>query len=86
MAEEGAKPKAEKKVHKKERKQRTGRKHESKKAWDMYEVSGQEAKRKRPFCPRCGPGCFMSSHKNRKYCGKCGYTEIQKAREGVKSQ
>ncbi len=79
MPDEG-KPSAkrEKKVHKREKKQRTGRKHESKKAWEMYEVSGSEVKRKKPFCPRCGPGAFLSVHKNRKYCGKCGYTEIQK--------
>lgn len=79
MPDEG-KPSAkrEKKVHKREKKQRTGRKHESKKAWEMYEVSGSEVKRKKSFCPRCGPGAFLSVHKNRKYCGKCGYTEIQK--------
>lgn len=79
MAEkEGAKPKAAKKVHKREKRQRTGRKHESKKTWEMYQVSGPELKRKKPFCPRCGPGSFLSEHKNRKYCGKCGYTEIEK--------
>lgn len=76
--EEGARPKAEKKVRKREKRQRTGRKHESKKAWKMYEISGSEVKRRRGFCPRCGSGSFLSEHKNRKYCGKCGYTEIQK--------
>lgn len=78
MPEEGSAPKREKKVHKREKKQRTGRKHESKKAWRMYEISGSEINRKRHFCPRCGPGIFLSQHKNRVYCGKCGYTEIQK--------
>jgi len=60
------------------KKARSGRKHESKKVWEMYEVSGSELKRKKPFCPRCGPGAFLSEHKARKYCGKCGYTEIQR--------
>ena len=35
MSEEKAAPKKGKKVHIKEKKQRTGRKHESKKAWEM---------------------------------------------------
>ncbi len=78
MSEEKSAPKKGKKVRIKEKKQRTGRKHESKKVWEMYEISGSEIRRKKPFCPRCGPGAFLSEHKNRKYCGKCGYTEIQK--------
>merc|ERR1711893_585912 len=32
--------------------------------------------RKRKECPAdiCGPGIFMSNHKDRQYCGKCGLT------------
>ncbi len=26
------------------------------------------------FCPKCGPGIFLALHKDRKCCGKCGYT------------
>lgn len=29
-------------------------------------------------CPKCGPGMFLGLHKNRKHCGKCGYTEFLK--------
>ena len=26
------------------------------------------------FCQKCGPGIFLAQHKDRKCCGKCGYT------------
>ncbi len=39
-----------------------------------YDTSG-ELKRKNKFCPKCGPGIFMASHKDRNHCGNCGYTE-----------
>ena len=26
-------------------------------------------------CPKCGPGVFMASHKDRWTCGKCKYSE-----------
>ena len=32
--------------------------------------------RERKFCARCGKGVFMSEHKNRRTCGKCGDTEF----------
>ncbi|NOX71456.1 MAG: 30S ribosomal protein S27ae [Candidatus Micrarchaeota archaeon] len=69
---------ASKKVNKKGKKVRKGRKHESVKVWTKYEISGNTVKRKNTSCPRCGPGTFLSENKNRKYCGKCGYTEIKK--------
>ena len=69
---------AEKKVRSREKKERTGRKHQSLKIWEYYEVQGDSVKRKRNNCPRCGPGTMLSEHKNRKYCGRCGYTEISK--------
>ena len=31
-----------------------------------------------PVCPKCGPGVFMATHKDRVACGKCGYTEFKK--------
>ena len=46
----------------------------SKKA-SCYEVTGNELKRKNKSCPKCGPGVFMASHKDRVTCGKCGYME-----------
>ena len=45
---------------------------------DAYEVSGGKVVRKRPVCPKCGPGVFMATHENRTSCGKCGYTEFKK--------
>lgn len=70
--------KKEKKSNKKGKKQRKGRKHESVKVWEKYEVKGDTVSTKNNFCPRCGPGTFLSKQKNRKYCGKCGYTDFQK--------
>ncbi|NLL95264.1 MAG: 30S ribosomal protein S27ae [Thermoplasmatales archaeon] len=35
-------------------------------------------KPKKPVCPKCGPGIFMATHKDRVSCGKCGYTEFGK--------
>ncbi len=43
-----------------------------------YEVSGDSLKRKKKFCPKCGPGTTMGSHKDRVACGKCGYSEFNK--------
>lgn len=36
------------------------------------------AKLKKNVCPKCGAGVRMAEHKNRKACGKCGYTEFSK--------
>ncbi len=41
---------------------------------DYY--SGSE--RKARTCPKCGPGVFMATHKDRYHCGKCSYTEMKK--------
>ena len=40
-----------------------------------YKVEGGSAKLQNANCPKCGPGYLMASHKDRKTCGKCGYTE-----------
>jgi small subunit ribosomal protein S27Ae len=45
---------------------------------DAYEVNGNKVIRKKPVCPKCGPGVFMAAHANRTSCGKCGYTEFKK--------
>ena len=52
-------------------------KHVTSKVWQNYDVKG-EFKRKNVSCPKCGAGVFMAAHKNRKTCGKCGYTEFNK--------
>ncbi len=41
-----------------------------------YLVEGNNIKRNRKYCPRCGPGVFLADNKNRLYCGKCHYTEF----------
>ncbi len=50
-------------------------KHKKIQIWNKYEVKGNEVKRKGESCPRCGTGTFMAVHKDRKTCGKCGYSE-----------
>ena len=64
-----------------EKKQRTGKKHLSLKPQDYYEVSGDSVTRKRKNCPRGGPGTWLGEHKGRLYCGKCGYTEFDRKPE-----
>ena len=44
---------------------------------ENYEVSGSSLKRKNKSCPKCGAGIFLSNHKDRLNCGKCGYVEIK---------
>ena len=45
---------------------------------DAYDVSSGKVVRKKPVCPKCGPGVFMATHADRVSCGKCGYTEFKK--------
>jgi small subunit ribosomal protein S27Ae len=78
MPQEAARVSKEKKVRTKEKKARTGRKHESLKVWEYYEVKEGAISRKRKNCPRCGSGTFLAEHKERMYCGRCGYTEFEK--------
>ena len=61
-----------------EKKQRTGKKHFSLKPNEYYDVSGDSVTRKRKSCPRCGQGTWLGEHKGRLYCGKCGYTEFDR--------
>ena len=70
-----------KEAKRREKKQRTGKKHLSLKPQDYYEVSGDSVTRKRKNCPRCGPGTWLADHKGRLYCGKCGYTEFDRKPE-----
>ncbi len=44
----------------------------------LFEVSGGTLKRKNRYCPKCGPGVFMATHKDRFACGRCSYTEWKK--------
>ncbi|MEM3074736.1 MAG: 30S ribosomal protein S27ae [Candidatus Pacearchaeota archaeon] len=45
------------------------------KKYTKYSLDGNKIK-KMPNCPRCGEGIFLMEAKNRKYCGKCHYTEF----------
>lgn len=45
---------------------------------DAYKVEGDKISKVKPTCPKCGPGVFMATHKDRVSCGKCGYTEFSK--------
>lgn len=42
-----------------------------------YQVEGNELKRLRPSCERCGPGYFMADHGDRFTCGHCGLTRYK---------
>ena len=53
-------------------------KHKVSKRWEKYEIKDGKLVRKGRFCPKCGPGIFLAEHKDRWYCGRCGYTEFKK--------
>jgi small subunit ribosomal protein S27Ae len=42
-----------------------------------YQIEGNELKRLRPSCERCGPGYFMADHGDRYTCGHCGLTRYK---------
>ncbi|MDP2749978.1 MAG: 30S ribosomal protein S27ae [Nanoarchaeota archaeon] len=44
--------------------------------YKLYSTQGGKLERKNPTCPKCGDGVFMAVHKDRKSCGKCGFTEF----------
>lgn len=78
--------KKEKKTRKKGKRIRKGRKHESVKIWQKYEVRGENVSRKNNFCPRCGEGVWLSRQKNRLYCGKCGYTSFGSGKPAIEEE
>lgn len=41
-----------------------------------YKIESDKAVRLKKVCSRCGKGVFMSEHKGRHTCGKCGLTEF----------
>lgn len=45
----------------------------------LYEVKGETLSRTHKSCPKCGPGTFLADHKDRRSCGKCGYSESKVA-------
>ena len=53
-----------------------GKKGSSPKISSYYKVEGEKVAKLRKICSRCGKGVFMSEHKDRHTCGKCGLTEF----------
>ncbi len=53
---------------------------------ELYQVEGTKLSRSRKFCPKCGPGVFLSEHENRFSCGKCGYTDFKKRASAPKTE
>jgi len=53
-------------------------KHKPTKQWEILKVEGNQLKRGKKLCPRCGPGVYMAEHKDRYYCGTCHFTEWKK--------
>jgi small subunit ribosomal protein S27Ae len=42
----------------------------------LFEKQGGKIVAKNKHCPKCGPGVYMASHKDRVYCGACHYSEF----------
>ena len=61
-------------AEKKGKKPKSKSKHKVVQSWKKYKGGKAQGK----SCPRCGPGTFLATHKNRVHCGKCGYAEISK--------
>ena len=53
-----------------------GKKGSSPSVYKYFKVEDQKVTRTHKICSRCGKGVFMSEHKDRKTCGKCGLTEF----------
>ena len=56
--------------------EKKGNKGSSPKVYGYYKVEGDKETRTRKNCIRCGKGVYMSEHKDRRTCGKCGDTEF----------
>jgi small subunit ribosomal protein S27Ae len=53
-----------------------GKKGSSPNVSKYFKLDGNKLSRLRKNCSRCGKGVFMSQHKDRHTCGKCGLTEF----------
>ncbi|MBT3297337.1 hypothetical protein HN385_00275 [archaeon] len=47
----------------------------TRKLYQLYDISGDKIVRKNQYSPK-SPGDFLANHKERKTCGKTGYTEF----------
>lgn len=52
-----------------------GKEKEKQSKSEHYDSTSGVLKRKKKFCPKCGPGVFLAEHKDRYSCGNCGYME-----------
>ena len=56
--------------------EKKGNKGSSPKVYEYFKVDGDKITRTKKNCIRCGKGVYMSQHKDRLTCGKCGDTEF----------
>jgi len=54
-----------------------GKKGSSPKISQYFKIDGDKLTRIKKNCSRCGKGVYMSEHKDRHTCGKCGLTEFK---------
>ncbi len=54
--------------------EKKGKKGSSPNVYKYFKIDGDKISRLRKICSRCGKGVFMSEHKDRHTCGKCGLT------------
>ncbi len=47
------------------------------KKYTKYKIESDGSLKKERFCPRCGPGIFLTNSQKRRYCGKCHYSEFE---------
>ncbi|WOV92540.1 MAG: 30S ribosomal protein S27ae [Candidatus Nitrosoabyssus spongiisocia] len=55
----------------------TSKKGFSPKVSAYFKIENDKVVRERKTCSRCGKGVYMSQHKDRSTCGKCGLTEFK---------
>ncbi len=53
-----------------------GKKGSSPNVYKFFKIDGDKLTRLKKNCSRCGKGVYMSEHKDRHTCGKCGLTEF----------
>ena len=53
-----------------------GKKGSSPNVYKYYKIDNEKLSRLHKICSRCGKGVFMSEHKDRRTCCKCGFTEF----------
>jgi small subunit ribosomal protein S27Ae len=57
--------------------EKKGKKGSSPMVSSYFKVDGDKVTRIKKICSRCGKGVYMSEHKDRHTCGKCGLTEFK---------